>query len=115
MTHRFAFVFLALAACSTTYHPLAPSSKRYPEGYEDKRIGDRRYEITYSTNSPTRRDEALALWRRRANELCPGGYEGSPNIDPRFLRSSGFDTRTLRDAVTEEESPLVQGQIACKV
>ncbi len=51
-------------------------------GYSEEKQAERTFRLTYAAGPNGRQLEALAAWRRRADELCPSGYlrKEGPNI-----------------------------------
>jgi len=61
---------VVVVACATPYQQMGVLG-----GYEDRSIGGRRHIVTVKVNASTDRGTALEYLHRRAQELCPNGYE----------------------------------------
>jgi hypothetical protein len=68
-----AFLALLVIACPTPYQE--NSGLLGTGGYQDKQLDDGSYAITVTVNAVTSRDTAIAYLERRADELCPAGYD----------------------------------------
>ena len=77
---------LILTGCSSTYGKYSWFSG---DGYEEVRLGDGIYNLTYRGNGFTSNQQVLSLWNRRAKELCKGkpytaklkeGFDGKTNV-----------------------------------
>jgi len=67
---------LLLAGCAS-YGPMPEGTES--SGYRDKRIGDNKYWVFYRGDVYDTSSSVLALWEKRANDLCGGrGYSGTP-------------------------------------
>lgn len=67
---RLPVLALSLVACATPYQPMA-----YSGGYSDKRLPNGDRIVTVKVNGFTDRGTALEYLHRRADELCPNGYD----------------------------------------
>lgn len=87
--HKLALIllfFLMLTACASPYAPLITHSK-HAGGYQeellnpsaadstiDTSINHKRYLLTYQGTTSDTNHYITHLWNKRANELCPSGY-----------------------------------------
>lgn len=102
---------LAVAGCATGYHPMQRGTFAFPptEGYAEEKLADGSYQLVYSTGPGTRPEEALALWHRRAKELCASDrYTADPSIDLRTQYVYASPGRTSR-----LDNPLIEGKLTC--
>lgn len=105
-----------LAACAGTptvpYQQAEPGLLEGRKGYLDKRTAPGRYVLEYADigGYGFDLDRNREYWYRRASELCPGGFEGKPEvIAPIDARIDAF--RCAQRFCTKY--PLVSGVITC--
>lgn len=82
--------------CRTPYQSMG-----FTGGYRDQQIGPNEYEITVKVNGFTDRGTALEYLHRRADELCPAGYD---IMD----RAAGDNGSILHDTHKAEEDAVVR-------
>ena len=74
-------LFALSAACAsdpmlpTPYQAFTQAEGAIPGGYFDRPLGPREYIITFRGDQYTLWEDALSYSYRRAQELCPAGYE----------------------------------------
>lgn len=68
---RWFAVIVLLAACSTPYQSMG----WLRGGYEQQHMSDRQWLVHVEVNGYTSSATALSHAHRRANELCPAGYD----------------------------------------
>jgi hypothetical protein len=81
-------------------------------GYEETRLEDGRYELTYYGASNDTHERLEKLWHKRATELCDGGrYEASTTKD-----NWVFDAYTVLPPLifkNKAAAPSVVGMLTC--
>ena len=103
-------LLVTISGCATGYHAMEPGLKGVQEGYAEDKLPDGTFVLRYSTAPPTRENEALELWHRRAKELCGSSdYKADTQVElrTRFV----YDTSTYRNV--RLDSPLVRGTLRC--
>lgn len=86
-------LFLLIASCATGYHPMSLSG-----GFEEFRLGEDTYSVTFSGNEYTNRDKAYQYALRRSAELTRlNGYRYFKIVDS----VSTVNLKTYETPVTE--------------
>ena len=105
-----AVLVVTLHACSTYKAREEGFGKM---GYEDKKLGDGIYMLSYYGSSFDDEEDVRKKWHRRAAELCGGDqytaetkskewtYDGYTVLPPLFFKSKGA-------------SPVLEGKLICK-
>jgi len=65
---------LLISGCSTNY-PTEYQPYSAPSGYKDKKIDENRFIVEYHGNDKISHKTVKELWKIRASELCPKGYD----------------------------------------
>ena len=90
------------ASCATGYHP-----KGFSGGYEEKELGEQRFEVAFFGNGITSKHVVLEYWQRRAGELCANGYTV-------IRQDPGSSNVTAPSGAISVAHPWMKGEIQCK-
>lgn len=81
-------------------------------GYEDSRIGEKKYSLKYVGSIQTKMESIKKMWHRRAKELC-----GSDAYVANFIEGSDTHSQTVGYAGVPVSSthqlPAVIGTVTC--
>lgn len=77
----------------------------YTGGYKDTVLPDGTIRLKFRGNGLTSMEQVKIFWERRANELCPSGY----NIISAEDKSFGTYTQ-----YAQANHPVIEGLIKCK-
>lgn len=81
-------------------------------GYEEKRVSDRKYILTYYGSGFHDKEDVLALWHKRAKELC----KERPYTSDVKSDEWTFDSYTVLPplvAKSKAAAPRVKGELQC--
>jgi hypothetical protein len=119
---RIIFLSALLTACTvpvTEYKPLIDNSnslifRGYNEGYIDKKISDKKYEIQVKGSTSTRYAKLEEYFHRRASELC-GDKKYSHKLESKSETkiSDPMFTGTVYLPGRTDFFPYVTGEIEC--
>src|SRR5690242_10248200 len=86
LKHGAAMVFL-LCGCATPYQKASDSQSL---GYNEEKIGEGVYKLTYMANALTQAEDALKYWHQRARELC-ASYDYDHNETLTMLTGKSYN------------------------
>ncbi len=99
----------SLAGCATYKSSESGFSKI---GYEEKKLDDGSYQLTYYGSGFSKHDELIELWHKRAGELCGGRqYESETKNEHWF--SDGYTVLPPFFFKSEASAPSIEGKLRC--
>jgi hypothetical protein len=103
-------IALAIAGCGTPYQKNSMLSRG---GYEEEKIDENSYHLTYIGNGYTNQEQVNEMWLRRANELCNGTPK---DATPSTSVKSTEMTSTAGGAFIESHphTTVAVGTVVCK-
>ncbi|MCC7412737.1 MAG: hypothetical protein IT495_14080 [Gammaproteobacteria bacterium] len=83
-----------------------------PGGYRDSEISPGRYEVKFTGNARDEPGKLLAMWHRRARELCESDSYAADVAEKREIQTTIIPAGTIFVPVTSEIA-VVTGTVTC--
>jgi len=83
-------------------------------GYEEQRLEDGSYQLTYYGATSDSHEDVEKLWHRRANELCQSEHYDASTEKDHWV----FDAYTVLPPLVfknKAAGPVIEGRLHCKV
>ncbi len=101
---------VSLVGCATYKSSEAGLSKI---GYEEKLLDDGSYQLTYYGSGFNEHDEIVALWHKRAGELCNDQEYESETRNEHWV-SDGYTVLPPFVFKSKSAAPSIEGKLRCK-
>jgi len=103
------FTMVSLVGCATYKSSESGLSK---VGYEEKRLDDGSYQLTYYGSGFSEHDELIALWFKRAGELCGGRQYESKTTNEHWV-SDSYTVLPPFFFKSKAAAPSIEGKLRC--
>ncbi len=104
------FVAVSIVGCATYKASEARLSKI---GYKEKLLDDGSYQLTYYGSGFSEHDELIALWHKRAEELCSGQQYESNTTNEHWI-SDSYTVLPPFFFKSKAAAPSIEGKLICK-
>ncbi len=103
------FAMTSLGGCATYKSSESGLSKI---GYEEKLLNDGSYQLTYYGSGFSEHDELIALWHKRAAELCSGQKYESKTTNEHWF-SDSYTVLPPFFFKSKAAAPSIEGKLRC--
>jgi len=103
------FVMTSLGGCAAYKSSKSGLSKI---GYEEELLNDGSYQLTYYGSGLSEHDELIALWHKRAAELCSGQQYESKTTNEHWF-SDSYTVLPPFFFKSKAAAPSIEGKLRC--
>lgn len=81
-------------------------------GYEERRLDDGSYQLTYYGSGFSKHDKLITLWHKRAGELCSGRQYDSKTTNEHWV-SDSYTVLPPFFFKSKASAPSIEGKLRC--